>query len=244
MGSQNAARAVVFSPLDDGTGRAQLVTQRLTDGIISGMLKDGERLPSESDLAKRLGVAVTTAREALDIMRDQGLLRTRRGREGGSFVTYDRETAAKLLDDRLRSSSRIELRDLCLVTSALAGTAAEEAADRASDEDIETLTVLAANADISTAGGARRAAARFGLEIAAISQSPRLVREEIRLQAESGPILWLCLTEEKYRILNRDARGRVLEAIRRVDPAQARESTVQPIRAAFEWLIEQRVRES
>ena len=44
------ARAVIFSPLE-GAGRAELVEQRLTDAIVSGVLRDGERLPSEADLA-------------------------------------------------------------------------------------------------------------------------------------------------------------------------------------------------
>ena len=72
-GSMDATRAVVFSPLD-ATGRAELVEQRLTDAIVAGVLRDGERLPSESELAKSLGVAVVTAREALEGMRDKGLV--------------------------------------------------------------------------------------------------------------------------------------------------------------------------
>ena len=132
-------------------------------------------------------------------MRDRGLVRTRRGRDGGSFVTYDREAAARLLDSRVRGHSRIELRDLALHVSAIAGTAAEIAADRASHDDIETLLAIHVSADLATAGGARRALGRFQLEVAAISQSPRLVREEVRLQSEAGPLLWLCLREQEYR---------------------------------------------
>ena len=137
-GHQDAARSVVFAPLD-GTGRAELVEQRLTDAIVSGVLRDGERLPSESELSRSLGVALVTAREALEGMRDRGLVRTRRGRDGGSFVTYDRDAAARLLESRVRGHSRIELRDLALHVSAIAGTAAEIAADRASQDDIESL---------------------------------------------------------------------------------------------------------
>ena len=50
-GRADATRAVVFSPLD-GAGRAELVEQRLTDAIVAGVLRDGERLPSESELAR------------------------------------------------------------------------------------------------------------------------------------------------------------------------------------------------
>ena len=147
-GRVDAARAVVFAPLD-GTGRAELVEQRLTDAIVSGVLRDGERLPSESDLSRSLGVALVTAREALEGMRDKGLVRTRRGRDGGSFVTFDRESAGRMLESRLRGHSRIELRDLTLHVGAIAGTAAEIAADRATEDDLETLVAIDEQADLT-----------------------------------------------------------------------------------------------
>ncbi|CAN5583631.1 FadR/GntR family transcriptional regulator [Microbacterium sp.] len=240
-GHRDAARSVVFAALD-GTGRAELVEQRLTDAIVSGVLRDGERLPSESQLSRSLGVALVTAREALEGMRDRGLVRTRRGRDGGSFVTYDRESAARLLESRVRGHSRVELRDLALHVSAIAGTAAELAADRASHDDIETLLVIHDGADLATAGGARRALGRFQLEVAAISQSPRLVREEVRLQSEAGPLLWLCLREQEYRDHSAAARIRVIDAIRDVDPVAARAATIAQATAALDWLVDEKVR--
>ncbi|HYJ49528.1 MAG TPA: GntR family transcriptional regulator [Microbacterium sp.] len=240
-GHQDAARSVVFAPLD-GAGRAELVEQRLTDAIVSGVLRDGERLPSESDLSRSLGVALVTARDALEGLRDRGLVRTRRGRDGGSFVTYDRDSAARMLESRVRGHSRIELRDLALHVSAIAGTAAEIAADRASQDDIESLLSIGANADLSTAGGARRALGRFQLEVAAISQSPRLVREEVRLQSEAGPLLWLCLREQEYRDSSAASRTRVIEAIRAVDPPAARAATISQATAALDWLVREKMR--
>ncbi|WP_394553557.1 FadR/GntR family transcriptional regulator [Agromyces sp. MMS24-JH15] len=237
----DATRAVVFSPLD-GAGRAELVEQRLTDAIVAGVLRDGERLPSETDLARSLGVAVVTAREALLALRDKGLVLTRRGRDGGSFVTYDRDASQRLIDDRVRALSRIELRDLSLHYAAIAGMAAEVASDRASDDDLENLADVDARADLTTAGGARRAVGRFQLEIAAVSQSPRLVHEELRLQAEAGPLLWLCLREQRSRDRSRRARLDVIQAIRSVDPEAARRATVAHIAEALEWLLDEKVR--
>ncbi|MDQ0893970.1 FadR/GntR family transcriptional regulator [Agromyces ramosus] len=240
-GRADAARAVVFSPLE-GAGRAELVEQRITDAIVAGVLRDGERLPSESDLARSLGVAVVTAREALLSLRDKGLVLTRRGRDGGSFVTHDREASMRMVDERLRAQSRIELRDLSLHYAAIAGMAAEVAADRASDDDLTSLAEIDARADLATPGGARRAVGRFQLEIAAVSQSPRLVHEELRLQAESGPLLWLCLREQAYRDRSRQARLEVIEAIRVVAPERARQITTDHIASATEWLIDEKVR--
>ncbi len=239
-GHRDAARSVVFAPLE-GAGRAELVEQRLSDAIISGVLRDGERLPSESELSRSLGVALVTAREALESLRTRGLVLTRRGREGGSFVTFDREKAAHLLDERLQGHSRIELRDLALHAAAIAGMAAEVAADRASDDDIESLHELHRSADLSTVGAARRVAGQFQLEVAAVSQSPRLVREEVRLQAEAGPLLWMSLRDPAIRERQALSRMRVIEAIRAVDPPAARVAAVAPIDEALAWLIDQKL---
>ncbi|MGR0318740.1 FadR/GntR family transcriptional regulator [Agromyces sp. ZXT2-3] len=237
----DAARAVVFSPLE-GAGRAELVEQRLTDAIASGVLRDGERLPSEADLARFLGVAPVTAREALVALRHKGLVRTRRGRDGGSFVTYDADASLRITEERVRALSRIELRDLSLHYTAIAGTAAEVAADRASDDDVASLVEIDARADLATPGGARRAAGRFQLEVAAISQSPRLVHEELRLQAEAGALLWLCLREQEYRDGTREHRLAVIDAIRAADGTAARRATTTHIGSAVEWLIDEKVR--
>jgi len=54
-------------------------------------INDGEievKLPSERDLAEDYGVAYTTVRRAMEILRDRGLIITRHGR--GTFITRDR----------------------------------------------------------------------------------------------------------------------------------------------------------
>jgi len=237
----DATRAVVFSPLD-GAGRAELVERRLADAIMAGVLRDGERLPTESALATQLGVAVVTAREALEALRDRGMLQTRRGRGGGSFVTYDRDASLRAMELRVRGTSRVELRDLAVHYGAIAGTAAENAADRASDDDVDALELLMQREDLSTPGGARRAVGRFQLEVAAISQSPRLVREELGLQAEAGPLLWMCLRDPHMRDRSSVVRGDVVAALRAADPIAARAATMELVQDAVEWLVDEKAR--
>src|SRR4028118_286256 len=80
------ARRAVFAPLDDGALRSEAVVRRVGSAIGLGLLGDGEQLPTEADLATMLNVSTVTLREALAELRGLGLVETRRGRGGGSFV--------------------------------------------------------------------------------------------------------------------------------------------------------------
>ncbi|MGN6331607.1 MAG: FadR/GntR family transcriptional regulator [Motilibacteraceae bacterium] len=189
--SPSRARATVFAPLE-AAGRVELVSRRLTDAIALGLLRDGEQLPSEAELAASLGVATVTVREALSALRQQGLVETRRGRGGGSFVRSPDDPAAALLRSRLEELSLSELRDLCDHYAAIAGAAARLAADRAAEDEIDRLRAAAEAMDRAVdAGQRRRAEGTFHIEVVAAAQSARLTREEIRLQNEVGPLLWL-----------------------------------------------------
>ncbi|WP_405672799.1 GntR family transcriptional regulator [Streptomyces canus] len=52
--------------------------------ILQGRIKPGEQMPSIRELQERFGVANMTARSALNVLRDEGLIYTIHGR--GSFV--------------------------------------------------------------------------------------------------------------------------------------------------------------
>jgi DNA-binding FadR family transcriptional regulator len=231
-----AARAAVFAPIAGG-GRAELVAQRLSDAIDLGLLSGGEKLPSEAAMARQFGVATVTAREALESLRERGLVETRRGRDGGSFVIATGTRAARIAR-RVAQLSRVELRDMGVHYAAIAGAAAELAADRSTDDDIRRLreTVDAVDADDETS--ARRGEGTFRLEVAALSQSARLVREELRLQSEFAPLLWWCLRDPEQRRASRDEHLAVVAAIEAMDAGEARRRTVAHIGGAIEWLLD------
>jgi len=216
------AREAVFAQLAD-TGRAEQVARRLTDGIVLGVLGAGERLPSEPELARRFGVALITVREGLGILREAGLVETRRGREGGSFVVADDDADHRsLITARLRGLAMVELSDMAVYFGAILSGVAERAAERASAGDAERLEAWLAAADFGTAASARTNQGGFFLEVAVLSQSARLVREQIRLQAEFGPLLLLGLDDEAQRA---DATARDRDIVRAVAahrPTEAR----------------------
>ncbi|MFC0547623.1 FadR/GntR family transcriptional regulator [Kutzneria chonburiensis] len=150
------ARSHVFAPLGD-LGRAEAVTTRLTDAISMGLLADGEQLPSEAELAGQFGVATVTVREALVALRQLGLVATRRGRGGGSFVIAPEEGAPTSWRQRLRAVSLSELRDIGDHYLAVAGAAARLAAERSSPEDVERLRLATEDLRRASDGQARGA---------------------------------------------------------------------------------------
>ena len=175
-----------------GSCLADSVGQQLGDAIQLGLLAKGEQLPSESVLAGQLGVSTLTLREALAALRDRGMVETRRGRNGGSFVCGPAPAPAARLRSRLRELSSVELRDLGDEWTAVAGATARLAATRASDDQIQRLRTLAA--DLATSKSIRvrtRANSRFAIELALAAQSERLTRAEIRLQSDAGELLWI-----------------------------------------------------
>lgn len=184
------ARAL-FAPLDAG-GRAETVARRLAQAITLGLLLDGERLPAESELADQFGVSPVTLRGALATLRAMGLVETRRGRGGGTFVRAPGELRPAQLEAMLSLLSAHELRDIGDHRVAIAGVAARLAAERALPGDVSALAEHAARLRCAgTATERRRADARLHVEIAATAQSPRLVRAEMDLWSEIGDLVWL-----------------------------------------------------
>lgn len=236
-GMSHSARSAMFAPLDQ-IGRAEAVTARLVDAITLGLLADSEQLPSEAELAAQFGVSTVTVREALVALRQQGLVETRRGRGGGSFVKTPANPSATSWRERLRTVSLSELRDVGDHYLAIAGAAAKLAAERSSPEDIERLEL--ATEDIRTATGAEasRAERQFHLEVAAAAQSPRLTREEVQLQSERGGLLWLPLEPHGTRENAYAEHRAIAAAIAQGDGELARKLTEEHILEAIDRLAD------
>jgi len=210
--SSEARSAAAFAPLA-GPGRSEQVEQRIREAIVLGLIPDGERLPRELELARQFKVAVSTVREALDSLRSQGLVRTVRGREGGSFVTAPDEGHRELIAGRLAEFSRAELHDLAQQFSAIGGQAAALAAARATAEQLIGLRAVTDSINFDDDRSVRSGEGLFRLEVAALAQSPRLVAEELRLQAEFGPVLWFALSEPDCRQRVHAAQVALVEAL-------------------------------
>lgn len=186
-----AARRFALTPLRTGS-RSDAVTARLREAIFLGFPPDGHALPSESELANELAVSTKTIREALAALRDEGLIETRRGRSGGSFVHSRGGSTKKLTRRRFETLSISEIRDAADEHRAVAGMAALLAADRADDDQLAAIhSHLTDLTDATTDVARGRADTNFHIDIAIASQSERLTRSEASLQRECRDLFWM-----------------------------------------------------
>ena len=79
----------VLRPVRQGNAFEETVERMLTV-IKLGLVGPGERFPAERELAAQLGVSRLTLREAIHELHSAGYICSRRGRFGGTFVTYER----------------------------------------------------------------------------------------------------------------------------------------------------------
>lgn len=173
-------------------GRTDEVARKLIEAIELGLFIEGQQLPSETELSLQLGVATVTLREALITLRQRGFIKTKRGRNGGSFVCAPVEMPVKILSQRLSALSGPDLRDLGDEQAAISGAAARLAAKRSSKQQQERIAQHIEELNHASTRLARhRADARFHIEIAAAAQSLRLTNAEMRLQSEVGELLWI-----------------------------------------------------
>lgn len=116
------------------------IVKEIKDKIISGELKDGDKLGSQDDLANTMGVSRASLREALNRLSLMGLIETRQG--SGTFVKgvkpvdfmkslsslliMDQASAAELLDARLHIEPAV----------------AALAANNSTEEDIKKIKVI------------------------------------------------------------------------------------------------------
>jgi DNA-binding FadR family transcriptional regulator len=165
----NAGEAL-FRPVRTGNAFEETV-ERLLQAIRLGVVGAGERLPSERELAERLGVSRVTLREAIRALSDAGYVESRRGRYGGTFV-HDTLPAPPEPGGKVDT---VSLEDALSLRYVLETGAAEMAAARSlSPADRQHLTGTLAEAAGADLGDYRRKDSRLHLAIAEVTASGSL----------------------------------------------------------------------
>jgi GntR family transcriptional repressor for pyruvate dehydrogenase complex len=177
MTSTASLSDAVLRPVRDGNAFESTV-EHLAMAIRLGVFAEGERLPSERELAERLKVGRATLREAIGALRLAGMVETRRGRTGGTVVLYRGGPASGQTRDNGRPRrSPAEVADALafrgVVEPGAAGLAASS--DLTADQRSWLREALSATQAAVDDGARRVADSRLHLAIATLSGSPMLV---------------------------------------------------------------------
>jgi len=115
---------------------AETIAEHIERLILEGVLRPGEKLASERDLAERLEVSRPSLRDALQILEGRGLLATSRD---GTRVTQFLASLTDPLAGLLQSSDRVTA-DYFEYRASVERTATGLAAVRATDPEREAIT--------------------------------------------------------------------------------------------------------
>jgi GntR family transcriptional regulator, transcriptional repressor for pyruvate dehydrogenase complex len=221
MTSQRLPDAVL-RPLSD-TNAFESTVERLAAAIRLGVFACGEQLPPERELSAKLGVSRVNLREAIAALREAGMVRTRRGRGGGTTVTYAGGALPPADHAELRRrgpqlADALNFRRVVEPGAAYLAASCELTADQrtwlaASEAAVRAATIRPAH---------RIADSRLHLAIATLSGSPLLIEAVTGVQARLNELLSLIPVLPRNIEHSHLAHQGVVSAILAGDPVTAR----------------------
>jgi DNA-binding FadR family transcriptional regulator len=121
---------------------ASVIAAQIRKQIVMGELAEGDTLPSEAEMLKRLGVSRPTLRQAFRILETEHLIAVQRGSRGGGTVHRPTsKLASRYLSDLLRYRSTT-VGDVLKARSMIEPAAVAQLARRHDDATIEALREL------------------------------------------------------------------------------------------------------
>ncbi|WP_421566976.1 FadR/GntR family transcriptional regulator [Ochrobactrum sp. EDr1-4] len=220
------------------TPLVELTVQKLREYVSTAKLTNDHRLPAETVLANELGVSRPVLRDALSILKSEGIIEARRG--SGNFAKPD--PAAQSEFSRPKNMNDLES---CLrFRVVIECSAAEEAAARRDDKDI---AFIAATIDaMQTGGQSAQSIAEtdldFHLSIARATKNPyyamtlQFLRPDILFGLELGRQLRSVPTNVTSKRV-KEEHLLIFDAIRLGEPAQANARMRQHLTSGIERLF-------
>jgi GntR family transcriptional regulator, transcriptional repressor for pyruvate dehydrogenase complex len=175
--------SIVFEPVHDNRALSEKIIAQISDALVSGELKPGDRLPPERELAEQFGVSRTVIRDAVKTLAGRGILHVKHG--AGIFVTTSEENAIGRLGalSDILPLQGVSLRDLFEVRKVLEAEGAEWAARRRNDYHLKRLRGILEDAyrNSENVEVLSERDAQFHVAIAEASQNLVLVRVMLTL---------------------------------------------------------------
>lgn len=155
--------AEMFGRIDRPKRLPDEVANSITSAIEEGRLGTGDRLPTEAELSERFGVARTVVREAISLLRYDGIIESRRG--VGAFVSdVSRRTSFRISPACFEKRKQI-VQLLQLRTGVQAGASALAATERSDDEMAEIVGIFEQMRSADAEGPEKALERRVDLEL-------------------------------------------------------------------------------
>ena len=215
---------VVLRPVR-GHHAFEACVEQLATAIRLGVHPNGTTLPSERELADRMHVSRTTVREAITALRTAGMVETRRGRGGGSIVTFSPRRPRARTKAPSAETLATWLDTLTFRRIVEPGAVAVAASLDLSEEQ-RTLLSAACHGVTRASGSAshRQADSRFHLAFASVTGSPSIIDAVTRVQATLHDML-LQIPVYDVNIAHSDRQHeRILHAVLEGRPELARQT--------------------
>ena len=226
----------VFSPVPVRNA-FEVTVERLATAIRLGVLRAGDRLPAERDLAERFGVSRVTLREAIRALRDVGLLESRRGRGGGTFVCAPKRVGRRGPRQIGRSMGESLQDALDMRRVAEPGAAGLAATRSLSAGDRTALRRCLAEATSASERARRLADSRLHLSIAACAGSPTLAAAVAGVQLRLDDLL-RAIPVLSANITHSDAQhAQIVDAVLAGDAERARDVMTDHVDATAALLV-------
>lgn len=179
--------APALRPVRAGNGFEEALEQIL-QVVRLGLVAAGERLPAERELAERLGISRVTLREVLKVLHEQGLVESRRGRYGGTFVLPRQEAGGA--DELRRRIAEVDLEDVLRFREVLeVGAAGLCAAHGLAGERAERLRRALERTRDAPLADYRRLDTLLHLTLAELCGSPSLTAQYAAVRATVNDLL-------------------------------------------------------
>jgi GntR family transcriptional regulator, transcriptional repressor for pyruvate dehydrogenase complex len=229
----------MFEKIPDTRALSERIISQISDAIISGGLKPGDRLPAERVMAEQFGVSRTVVRDAIKTLSGRGILQVRRG--AGISVTTAEESMMGRLGE-LSNALPLQgtgVRDLFDVRKVLEAHGAEWAALRRSSHHIDRLKSLLNEARENTddLDILSTKDAQFHVAIAEASQNLVQVRVMLTLLDLLERARRESLSIPGRPVLSLDQHQRIVEAIEARDPALAHDAMVEHLSSVEEEIL-------
>ncbi|MER6502875.1 FCD domain-containing protein [Streptomyces sp. NPDC001455] len=177
----------VLRPVRAGNGFEEALEQIL-QVVRLGLVPGGGRLPAERELAELLGISRVTLREVLKVLHDQGLVESRRGRYGGTFVVPRRAGAGEA--ELRRKVESVDLEDVLRFREVLEAGAAGLCAEQGlTDAGVQRLRAALAATHEAPLPEYRRRDTLFHLTLAELAGSPSLTAQYAAVRATVNDLL-------------------------------------------------------